>query len=710
MCKEIERKLNQKKIAYDPNVLAKACDFAGKAHEGQKRATGDPYIAHPLAVAEILADMGMEFHTIIAALLHDTVEDTSISLDEIEKQFGKDIRSLVNGVTKLSEIEFSRQYQLESLTERQEMEVENFRKFFLAIAEDLRVVLIKLADRLHNLETLGAKSPASQKRVAQETLEIYVPLADRLGIGQLKVDLEDLAFRYFMPDEYQKVRLLVSEKIDDRKKNVNILQKSIPRLLTKNQIKVIKIEGRAKHFYSIYKKLKKSDGDIDKIYDLMAIRIIVPEESDCYKVLGVIHQQYKPLIYRIKDYIAVPKPNGYKSLHTTVFGLDGRITEIQIRTPKMHDEAEMGIAAHWHYNQSKSKIFSVFTRSSYAPKNDLEWVKQLAEAQKGFNDKELIENLKIDFFHNRIFIFSPKGNIFNLPEGATPIDFAYLVHTEIGNHYVGAKVNGKIVNLNYKLENRDIVEILTSPKAKPSRDWLNFVKTSGASQNIRSWFRKESREDNLKSGEETLVSKLKAVGLTLSDIDERILSFFNVKNTDDLFVLIGEGQITSSQVTNRILDPGTEKQKRPSKTKRTELVIKGTEGMPYRLAKCCQPCYGDKITGYVTQGQGITVHRTNCANIIRNNPNKLTEVSWQSGSAIYQIPILVKAKNRIGLLKDITYLLTDKKINIGSIKSKHEGDMTVIEMLIEIEKMVLLPIVINNLLGIKDVYEVKRLR
>ena len=292
MYKEIEKTLNQKKIAYDPKVLTKACDFAGKAHDGQKRATGDPYIVHPLAVAHILADLGIEFHTIIAALLHDTVEDTSISLDEIEKQFGRDIRNLVNGVTKLSEIEFSRQYQLESLTERQEMEVENFRKFFLAIAEDLRVVLIKLADRLHNLETLSAKPIASQKRVAQETLEIYAPLADRLGIGQLKVDMEDLAFRYFMPDEYQKVRLLLSEKIEDRKKYVNLLKKSLYRLLTKNQINVIKIEGRAKHFYSIYKKLKKSDGDIDKIYDLMAIRIIVPEESDCYKVLGVIRTYF----------------------------------------------------------------------------------------------------------------------------------------------------------------------------------------------------------------------------------------------------------------------------------------------------------------------------------------------------------------------------------------------------------------------------------
>jgi len=352
----------------------------------------------------------------------------------------------------------------------------------------------------------------------------------------------------------------------------------------------------------------------------------------------------------------------------------------------------------------------VFTRSSYAPKNDLEWVKRLAEVQKGFNNKELIENLKIDFFQNRIFIFSPKGNIFNLPEGATPIDFAYNVHTEIGNHYVGAKVNGKIVNLNYKLENRDIVEILTSPKAKPSRDWLNFVKTSGASQNIRSWFRKDSREDNLKCGEETLISKLKAVGVTLSDIDEKILGSFNVKNMDDLFVLIGEGQITSKQIINKILDPETEKQKRPLKTKKTVLAIKGTEGMPYRLANCCQPCFGDKITGYVTQGQGITIHRASCANLLRKNPDKLIEVSWQSGNAIYQIPILVKAKDRIGLLKDITYLLTDKKINIGPVSSKHEGDMYVIEMVIEIENMTLLPVVINNLLGIKDIYEVKRLR
>ena len=586
MYKEIEKTLNQKKIAYDPKVLTKACDFAGKAHDGQKRATGDPYIVHPLAVAHILADLGIEFHTIIAALLHDTVEDTSISLDEIEKQFGRDIRNLVNGVTKLSEIEFSRQYQLESLTERQEMEVENFRKFFLAIAEDLRVVLIKLADRLHNLETLSAKPIASQKRVAQETLEIYAPLADRLGIGQLKVDMEDLAFRYFMPDEYQKVRLLLSEKIEDRKKYVNLLKKSLYRLLTKNQINVIKIEGRAKHFYSIYKKLKKSDGDIDKIYDLMAIRIIVPEESDCYKVLGVIHQQYKPLIYRIKDYIAVPKPNGYKSLHTTVFGLDGKITEIQIRTAKMEEEAERGIAAHWYYSEKKGLRAALKRILMPAPEKELTWIKQLQEWQKEIKGPpdEFFQSLKIDFFKDRIFVFTPRGDVINLPDGATPIDFAYNIHSEIGHHCQGALVDDKLVSLDTPLTNGQVVEIITNKLQKPSRDWLKFAKTNLAKSRVKQWLARYAAEP-----------------------------------------------ITETEIKKEVPKPAeAPKILAKSPSQKFIIEVEGDYKIPTALAKCCQPQPGDPVKGYITLNQKITVHRADCSNLSRlKDQKRFVHVAWK---------------------------------------------------------------------------------
>lgn len=712
MLEGLERELDHHHIVYDKKIVAKAFEFAQKAHEGQFRVSGEPFIIHPVEVAKILASMSLDEKTILAALLHDTVEDTDVTADQVGEEFGFEVKKLVVGVTKLTKLDFSSEHALEVVSDREQIEIENFRKFFLAVAEDLRVVLIKLADRLHNLKTLSAMPPESQIRTAKETLEIYAPLSDRLGMGQLKVELEDLAFRYYMPEEYAKVTMAVKEKMDDRYGYIKTFKNKLGKLLYKEGLNSILIEGRPKHFYSIYKKLKKSDGDIEKIYDLMAIRIIVEAVSDCYRALGIIHQQYKPLIYRIKDYIAVPKPNGYQSLHTTVFGENGRITEIQIRTPQMHEEAEMGIAAHWHYNQNKAKLFAKKEKgeAAVASVKEISWVKQLIELQKNSTSKEFIESLKIDFFKDRIFVFSPKGNIFNLPEGATAVDFAYHVHTEVGNKCIGAKVNGRIVNLNKRLENRDIVEILIATKAKPSRDWLSFVKTSQAKQNIRSWFRKQTRESNLKSGEEILASEFKANNIPFEDLNKRrIYESFNARNLEDLLVLVGEGQITNEQILRRMIVPEVKKTKtKPVKGATT--VIRGAEGMRYRLANCCQPQVGDQIIGYITQGQGISIHRASCKNVITKDPKRLVSVSWENGEKVHHCPITVLAKNRVGLLRDITSVLADKNVTILHVRSRQDKDLSSIDMNLELEDLGILPSILRNIKGINDVCEVKKTR
>jgi len=711
MQKELETYLRAKKIVFDGRLLKKAFTLASEAHKGQKRGTGEDYINHPYSVAMILADMGLDFTTITAGLLHDVIEDGGVDSAVIEAELGLVIRELVEGVTKLKKIEFSKEYSGETLSEKEETEIENFRKFFLAIAKDLRVVFIKLADRLHNLRTLEGKSSDARRRIAKETLEIYAPLSDRLGMGQLKVDLEDLSFKYYLPEEFLRVSSLVKDKIEDRKKYIEMYKNKLGEILSKSGIKIIRIEGRPKHLYSIYKKLKKTDGDIEKLYDLMAIRIIVREVADCYKALGVIHQEYKPLIYRIKDYIAVPKPNGYQSLHTTVFGLNGTITEIQIRTMQMHEEAEMGVAAHWHYDQSKGRLFGRGSKNtSFAVSKDLDWVKQLVDVQRASNNNEFVESLRIDFFKDRIFVFSPRGDIFNLPEGATPVDFAYHVHSEIGHKCIGAKINGKIVNLDKKLDNRDIVEILVSKKAHPNRNWLNFVATTQAKQHIRSWLKKQSAQFNQKLGEEVLLNFLKTENISLNLVREkRVLEELRCKTIEDLFQQIGEGNISIQSVSRKIIVP-LKKEKKVTSKKTTVSVIKGAEGLRYRLANCCQPQIGDKIIGYITQGQGISIHRATCKNVSGKNIDKLFSVSWQGGTTLHHIPIYLKAKNRIGLFKDITSLLADKNINILQVRTKHDGDITFIEMNLEMEDLSLLPVVISSIKGINDVYEIKRFR
>lgn len=471
------------------DLISRAQAFAAKAHAGQKRKSGDDYIIHPESVAHYLAEWGMDAPTIAAGLLHDVVEDTGVTLDQIEKEFGDNVAKLVDGVTKLGGVK-----QVEHDDEPTQIQIsssENIRKLLLAMAKDLRVIMIKLADRTHNLKTLTFLPADKRRRIAQESLEIYAPLADRLGMGQLKAELEDLSFRYTQPEDYQQVKAVMVKLTKETNHYLIRLKRFIADELTKAGVRPLAIEGRQKHLYSVHKKLAKADGDINKIYDLIAVRIVVPEIKDCYQVMGVLHQQFKPLIYRIKDYIAVPKPNGYRSLHTTVFALDGRIIEIQIRTPKMHEEAERGLAAHFYYDTQKtSKQYRRGQVTTLPAK--LQWVNQLAELNQT-GEQELLEELKIDLFQDRIFVFTPKGDLFDLPLGSTPIDFAYAVHSDIGNHCMGAKISGRIVPLDHKLENRDVVEILTRKDAHPNRDWLAFCKTADAKNRIRSWLRTKGK-------------------------------------------------------------------------------------------------------------------------------------------------------------------------------------------------------------------------
>lgn len=472
--------------ADDQQLIKKAYEFAANAHRGQKRKSGDPYIAHPLAVAETVAAWHQDAAAVAAALLHDVVEDTGVALELLESEFGAEVAELVDAVTKLGKIKQAEH--TDEPTQIQQASSENIRKLLLAMSKDLRVIVIKLADRLHNLKTLTFLPAAKRRRIAQESLEIFAPLADRLGMGQLKAEMEDLAFRYAYPEKYAEVKKLMAHYITETNQYIIRLKRFIAEELTKAGVKPLNIEGRQKHLYSVYKKLGKAEGNLEKIYDLIAIRVLVPKEPDCYQALGVLHQHFKPLIYRIKDYIAVPKPNGYRSLHTTVFALDGRITEIQIRTPQMHEEAERGLAAHFYYDAQKaSKAYRKGQAATLPAK--LQWVNKLSQLQTAAKPEELLEELKIDLFGDRIFVFSPKGDLFDLPVGSTPVDFAFEVHSDIGWRTQGAKVNGKIVPLDHKLENRDVVDILTRKEPRPNQDWLAFVKTADAKNRIRSWLR-----------------------------------------------------------------------------------------------------------------------------------------------------------------------------------------------------------------------------
>ena len=664
------------------DAMERALRVAIDAHDGQTRASGEPYVTHPIAVAEIVAAWGLEHDAIMAALLHDVVEDTAMPLERVRADFGPKVAELVDGVTKLR---LSATPRPSSDSPRLEASNENLRKLLLASTEDHRVMMIKLADRLHNMRTLRFLPPDKRVRIARESLDIYSPIADRFGMGQLKGELEDLGFAYAKPDEFAALEKRVGAQISKAAEYLEALKRAIANHLAMSEVKFSRIEGRQKHYYSIYKKLERAEGDIDKIYDLIAVRVIVPDVATCYQALGVLHQRYRPLIYRIKDYIAVPKTNGYQSLHTTVFAEQGRITEIQIRTPEMHEAAEYGLAAHFFYDlQKDSAALKRDVRNVRVLPQSLAWVQQLSrlQAETG-NEREFVEGAKLELFANRIFVFSPKGDLYDLPEGATPLDFAFAVHSDVGLRAMGAKVNGRMVPLDSKLENRDVVEVMTRREPAPSRDWLNSVVTSQAKGKIRSWFRAASRDTTISSGRGALEAELGAWGVKrLEELSKatitRALDEMHIKSVDDLLALVGDGSLTTQAVIRRLIPDAAKPRGATVITRHqpTGRIIIAGEQLPYNLAPCCRPVFPQPVTGYVTRGKGVTVHILGCPNL-PTDVERYTDCRWElqnEAAELVLVRLELTAVNRSGMLAAVTNVVARKGFRIHNLVSEMDGD------------------------------------
>lgn len=699
--------------------VTKAYQLAEEAHKDQRRVSGEPYILHPLAVAQILADMKIDTTTITASLLHDVVEDTSYTLDDLKKMFGKEVAFLVDGVTKLSRLNYRT---------KEDQQLNSMRKMFLAMAKDVRVVVIKLADRLHNMRTLRYMRSDKQKRIAQETLEIFAPLAHRLGIFNIKWELEDLSFRYLEPDKYYDLVDQMKQKRHVREEIVNEAIDVLKKALDEAHIHC-EINGRPKHFYSIYKKMKKDNRDLSQVYDLFAIRVIVDDVKDCYGVLGIVHSLWKPLPYRFKDYIAMPKPNNYQSLHTTVIGTRGQPVEIQIRTWEMHRIAEYGVAAHWRYKEGNQ------TANKDAFDEKMGWLRNLLEWQDTSNPKEFVNALKLDAFSDEVFVFSPRGDVIDLPQGAIPIDFAYRIHTDVGHRCVGAKINGKIVPLDYKLKNGDIVEIITSKVGKPSLDWLNIVGSSESRSKIRSWFKKENREENIAKGLDALERECKRLGhdwkaLNVGGRLGRVAKQMNAGSEDDLVAAVGYGGFAVNTVLIKLLELHKKdlqkqeektnslaaleklKTKKPVKHSGTGILVKGEPGLLVRLAKCCSPVPGDPIIGFITRGRGVSVHRADCPNVThgQNDVDRLIDVEWDyDGNERFEVNMEIVAYDRTGIMAEIMATLAEMKISILSVNAKTSDTKNVtIHMGISIKDLAQFEFVATKIRRLKDVYAVER--
>ena len=675
----------------DITMIEKAYRIAREAHEGQFRKSGEPYIIHPLSVALILADLELDKETIVAGLLHDVVEDTVMTSEEIRKEFGDEVELLVDGVTKLGQLNYA--------ADKVEVQAENLRKMFLAMAKDIRVILVKLADRLHNMRTAKYWSPEKQKEKARETMDIYAPLAQRLGISKIKVELDDLALKYLEPEVYYDLVEKVALRKSAREAFVQSIVKDVSEKLKEVGIKA-QINGRAKHFFSIYKKMVNQEKTIDQIYDLFAVRIIVDTVKDCYAALGVIHEMYKPIPGRFKDYIAMPKPNMYQSLHTTLIGPNGQPFEIQIRTFEMHRTAEYGIAAHWKYKEASDGKKPV----SQQEEEKLSWLRQILEWQKDMSDnREFMSLLKsdLDLFAESVYCFTPAGDVKNLPNGSTPVDFAYSIHSAVGNKMIGARVNGKLVNIDYVIQNGDRIEILTSQNSKgPSRDWLKIVKSTQAKNKINQWFKNERKEDNIIRGKELLNSYCKAKNITLSNLlkpeyMDAVIRKYGFRDWDAALAAVGHGGLKEGQVVNKLQELYEKQHKkeitdekiieaaesndkvRISKSK-GGIVVKGIDAVAVRFSKCCSPVPGDEIVGYVTRGRGVSIHRTDCVNIINLSSEervRLIDAEWQQpevpdASAKYTAEIKVYGNNRTGLLVDVVRVLTERKIDVASVNTR----------------------------------------
>jgi GTP pyrophosphokinase len=700
--------------------LAKAYEFGDKAHTGQLRKDGTPFFNHPASVSLILAELEMDEETIIAALLHDTVEDTDVTLQDVKKLFGEEVATLVDGVTKLAVINYET---------KQEQQVENLRKMFLAMSGDIRVILIKLADRLHNIRTLGAMTPEKQKEKAEETLEIFAPIAHRLGISKIKWELEDLSLKHLDPEGYRDLVRKVDRKRTERESIINDYIHQIRKSLTDLNLK-FEIYGRPKNFYSIYKKMKYQHKEFDEIYDLTAIRIVCEDIKDCYSALGAVHTLWKPIPGRFKDYIAMPKPNLYQSLHTTLMG-NGEPFEIQIRTREMHEIAEFGIAAHWKYKEGSKKSHNEMEQKISSFRQMMEWQSDLKDPS------EFMNSLKLDLFNTEVFVFSPKGEVVDLPVGSTPVDFAYKIHSEVGNKCVGAKVNGRIVPLNYQLQNGQRIEIMTAKNSNgPSRDWLKFVKSTQAKQRIKQWFKKERREENVENGRDIIVGELRKQNLPVKmvlneDYLDQILKRLSLKNIDDMYNAIGYGGILTSQVVPKIKEKYFKEQrdeqlknkplmerieeipkKKIVKRNETGIVVKGIDDILVRFAKCCSPVPGDEIIGYVTRGRGVTIHRSDCENFEKTDEseNRYIEVAWADNNASsYTTSVQVVSSDRKGLLSEITILMQDMDMMMTGINAKiDKNGIAIVNISIEISDIEELNKLMRKLKALEEVIEVKR--
>ena len=652
-------------------ILDKICDYANKMHEGQCRDSGEPYITHPIAVANLLLDIGLDYSTVGAAVLHDVIEDTKATLDDIKKLFGDEIAELVDGVTKLDKITFK---------SKEEEQAENFRRMFFAMAKDIRVILIKLADRLHNMRTLSGISFERQIAMAKETLEIYAPLASRLGLSYFKCELEDLCLKALHPAVYDSLVNEISLKRAERQVLVNQICKQLDDMLTELKING-EVSGRPKHFYSIYKKMINHNRTFEQIYDLTAVRVIVESVKDCYEVLGMIHTKWKPIPGRFKDYIAVPKPNNYQSLHTTVMTTYGMPFEIQIRTYEMHRIAEYGVAAHWKYKEQRNTSGDLDEK--------LEWLRGVMDVQSESiaSPQEFYESLKFDLYSGEVFVFTPKGDVIVLPEGATPIDFAYRLHSEVGNKCVGAKINSKIVPLETKLSTGDYVEIITSNTSKgPSRDWLRFVKTTQAKSKINAFFKKEMKEENIKLGKDMLEAEAKRRGYTLSQLMvpkwlEIIMQRYSISSLDDLYASVGYGGFTVNQILLKLIDfykRENDSKKLPEKAQQSRnksgsqgVIIHGHDDLLVRLAKCCNPVPGDEIVGFISRGRGVAVHRKSCPNMKNAEVFRLIDATWANqANASFVVSLQVEARNSEGLLAKITTSISELKLSIDNLNAR----------------------------------------
>lgn len=726
---QLLEKLPPNYSALDVEQIKKAYRIAEEAHGDQKLPNGLPYVSHCVAVAAILTELSVPPEMVTAALLHDTVEDTPLTLDNIQKEFNSEIALLVDGVTKLTHLPYLLRGDQITSTEtgvkgsfshrklREDELAETLRKTFLAMSDDIRVVVIKLADRLHSMRTLSYQEPEKQKRLAQETLDVFAPLANRLGIWQIKWELQDLAFRYVSPKEYKEIAEKLANRRADREQQIQQIIKRLQEVFLEEGVKA-KISGRPKHIYSIYQKMSRKEMPFEMLMDLRGVRLIVEDVAACYKALGVVHMKWRPIPGEFDDYIAARKDNNYQSLHTAVIFDDGKPLEIQIRTQEMHESAEFGIAAHWRYKEDTANI-----KEAYQQK--ISWLRSLFALRQDAEDADdLVDTWKSDVFKDRVYVLTPQGDIIDLPAGSTPIDFAYYVHTEIGHRCRGSKINGKLVSLDYVLETGNQVEILTAKRGGPSRDWLNpnlgLVRTSRARSKIKQWFKQQDRESNLTQGKAVLEKEFKRLGLKNIDL-EKIVSDLGVKTVDDLFVAIGTGDIGLGRVVNKLAEMGEQAldtelemdlvEAPPSLIPSDTITVMGLKGIATTLARCCNPMPGDEIIGYITRGKGATIHRQVCPNILRvSEKERLVKVSWGQPSKTFIVPIQIKAYDRQGLMSDISNIISDENVNLIDMNMKMTQHLADIRLVVGVQGISQLSRILTRLESLQNVFEAKRRR